>query len=336
MKKAILVGNGFSAQLLSMCESIEILKYLSNTLSEDFQKTNAFFQNFRLNCDAFEPIYEVIYTPLFDEEYCPVEPDYVYENPNIKAHVCNVLSQLGFSHVEKMASQYFFQDGLAYEIYRNHFTSMETPFKIAEMVKRTDLLPPNLYLKYKNAIKEYFVNCLRKYGYTFPEKSGVITYDKSYKFFQKYSTIFTTNYDLILDSLVHDKVKHLHGGINFASPYEKSNKQIYDDCYLIMGADAHTKKVEMKSKREESIFKKYYDSLSTEDFDEFHIFGYSGENDQHINNAIQRNRRIKKVVFFADPNKVQDQKYSFIMSSRFCQNSSFELRSWDEIWDCIK
>ena len=336
MKKAILVGNGFSSQILSELKSNVILNYLSTVLEDDFLKINSFFQNFRLSPSAFQPPFEVYYGQLFDEEDCPLQPRYIYENPIIRLHVCNVLSKMGFTNTDKISSQYFFQDGLAYEIYREHFASMESPFKIAEMVKKTNLLPFDLNFKLKIDIKEYFVNCLKKYGYTFPESSNIAIYKKSYKFFQEYSTIFTTNYDLFLDSLVHDKVKHLHGGLNFASPYEKSNNSIFDDCYLIIGAGAQKKLAEMKSKKKESLFKKYFESLSTEDFAEFHIFGYSGENDQHINNAIRNNRRIKNIVFFAAPNMINDQSYHFMISNLFCKYSRLELRSWNEIWDKLK
>lgn len=48
-----------------------------------------------------------------------------------------------------------------------------------------------------------------------PSKENILNYLK------RFSIIFTTNYDLILDDLVYSKVKHLHGGFNFKSEYER-------------------------------------------------------------------------------------------------------------------
>ena len=78
MKKAILVGNGFSSQILSELKSNVILNYLSTVLEDDFLKINSFFQNFRLSPSAFQPPFEVYYGQLFDEEDCPLQPRYIY------------------------------------------------------------------------------------------------------------------------------------------------------------------------------------------------------------------------------------------------------------------
>lgn len=54
------------------------------------------------------------------------------------------------------------------------------------------------------------------------------------------------------------------------------------------------------------LIRNYLSYLKDKEINELHIFGYSGMNDSHINNAIKFNKSIHEIIYYCNPNTELD------------------------------
>ena len=83
-----------------------------------------------------------------------------------------------------------------------------------------------------------------------------------------------------------------------------------------------------------TIFQTYLSQLQSANVGRIDIFGYSGENDQHINTAIAQNASIREIHYYCAPTKVSDPVEKFEVMSRFSikMPQKLVLESWNAIW----
>ncbi|WP_425803351.1 hypothetical protein ACHOLT_17730 [Desulfitobacterium sp. Sab5] len=352
MKKAIIIGNGFSSQIIEYYKSKNLMAELKNRLPDELQRVENFFSKFRLH-NKFENVEPVqvlyshgIYEALDDGSLEGVQPwpTDLYIEPNIEMHIINALKEYGFTQAESVCREYFYDAGLVYEIYKSNISGIESPLKIIDMARKIKIIPDSLYEKFSSEINMILYNNGDFHlKYSDDEKqfdhTDKINKKKLERYFRKFKTIYTTNYDLILDDIFHNKVKHLHGGFCCKSfnqvDYSSSNKSEY---IIVLGVNGTQKLGLMKHKKSnQTLFMSYLNKLASEDLDELYILGYSGENDQHINEAIRNNHLIKKVIYYCEPDKVSNASFHYLVSTRFVeQKKECNLESWNVIWEKIK
>ena len=87
-----------------------------------------------------------------------------------------------------------------------------------------------------------------------------------------------------------------------------------------------------------TIFQIYLSQLQNANAGRIDIFGYSGENDQHINRAIAQNPSIREIHYYCAPAKVSDPVEEFEVASRFSIKApqKLMLESWNTIWNIFE
>jgi hypothetical protein len=169
-----------------------------------------------------------------------------------------------------------------------------------------------------------------------------------------YKMIFTTNYDCVLDDVLQtDEIKHLHGGFFYKKQDRQKRSDTLlgpDDACLIWGISGEEKEEEMKLgggftfpiqfplESPMTIFQIYLSQLQNANAGRIDIFGYSGENDQHINRAIAQNPSIREIHYYCAPAKVSDPVEEFEVASRFSIKApqKLMLESWNTIWNIFE
>lgn len=85
-----------------------------------------------------------------------------------------------------------------------------------------------------------------------------------------------------------------------------------------------------------SILKRDLTELSKNKIETLHIFGYSGENDGHINEAIRNNTSIDEIIYYANPKNYNDPKLKFklerLLSDATTPNK-LKIKPWTVIWN---
>lgn len=123
-----------------------------------------------------------------------------------------------------------------------------------------------------------------------------------------------------------------------------------DDACLIWGISGEEKEEEMKLgggftfpiqfplESPMTIFQIYLSQLQNANAGRIDIFGYSGENDQHINRAIAQNPSIREIHYYCAPAKVSDPVEEFEVASRFSIKApqKLMLESWNTIWNIFE
>lgn len=81
----------------------------------------------------------------------------------------------------------------------------------------------------------------------------------------------------------------------------------------------------------------YLFRLKTDKFTQLDIFGYSGENDQHINQAFSENPNLLQVCYYCAPCDVYNQAKASEIRQKFLlpNHVSLMLKSWDDVWSQI-
>lgn len=87
-----------------------------------------------------------------------------------------------------------------------------------------------------------------------------------------------------------------------------------------------------------SLFDQYLATLSSAAIQCIDVFGYSGENDHHINEAIVSNPNIQLIRYYCDPEEVHSEKTAFEIRERFMPptDKGLELVSWYEVWNVLR
>jgi len=138
---------------------------------------------------------------------------------------------------------------------------------------------------------------------------------------------------------------HLHGGFYFQDKYTKTEAILppHEAC-LIWGINGDEKSQQMKGgiafpisyplEIPQSLFEQYLYIMQTDIIDCIDIFGYSGENDQHINDSFSKNPNIKEIVYFCDPHSVNSETRRFEVKEKFMISNERKLilSSWNNVW----
>lgn len=129
--------------------------------------------------------------------------------------------------------------------------------------------------------------------------------------------------------------------------YEKTDERLTDEvAHIIWGVNGVEKLKYMEAgltfpftfpiSFPESLFNKYFDKLENENIQEIYVFGYSGENDQHINKRISNNKNLRRIYFYCDPMNISDYNYNCKIKELF-EDTKAEIvfEPWDKIWSAI-
>lgn len=285
---------------------------------------------------------------LFPSDDLYPRDDYIIYDEELKQHIINVLVKHGFKESTKICEKYFIDYGLLYETNQVQITSVESLLKIISMF--------SLIGKFEQKTEDHVIGVAKEIYFNNGNYGLKDTFLTSYSniniFFLQFKSIFTTNYDLILDDICNDeqKVYNLHGGFNIEHRNLKVNDRLNDkSAFLIWGIDGEDKNKKLSPgfswdnfrwdafRWGQSLLADYFDKLQNESFSEIHIFGYSGENDQHINQRLVRNENLRNIYFYCNPaNEVDDYDFECRIKDLFkSDNIIVKLKSWTEIWDRI-
>lgn len=348
MSKILLVGNGLTSNLISDYENLKMMSLIKDKESEIYEKANQLFSKFRQKVNTIE-YSKVAFGYCGDDLYCgetgfngPITG--LPFNEKLLKYVKLVLVSYGFDDYENACMEYFQTYGLVYETQQNEISSVESLLKIVHLFRNINQFDENDYNKIIRAANKIYYN---------NGKCSSINLDASIqtnlrKWLNEYEMVFTTNYDCLLDdaSSRNNHVLHLHGGFYFKDKYTKSEILLDgNEAYLIWGINGDDKRKKMSGGTEFSttfpleiplsLFDLYLDKLRTVSADEIDIFGYSGENDQHINKTLSQNRNIKQIYYFCNPKGTHKEKETFKIRQLFFipSDKSLSLCSWDLIWN---
>lgn len=327
-KKAILVGNGFTSFLISDYGNDNMKNKLLHENSEDYNYINSLFSDFRLPNITKGNIFD-----MSDE---------------VKGIIVPKLVKSGFTDCSRVYERYFENYGLIYEIAKSEICSIENLLKVVNMFSLTG--------RFDNATEEQIILTANKIYYNNGkyglEDTILKDYSKARKALSIFDYVFTTNYDLILDDICEwqDKVFHLHGGFNIEHPNLKVYKRLnYEEACIIWGIDGDDKYNKLSPgwdfnninfnaiRLDQSLLADYFDYLRDFDYEEIHIFGYSGENDQHINNRVTENEAVQRIYFYCDPNsEIQSDGFKRIKREMFFgTQAEIIFEPWTKIWEKI-
>lgn len=346
MSKILLIGNGLTSTLIPAYRNEQMMSKIKAQIPIIFEKADTLFASFRKKVDRIQ--YTAVgwgysgtcfsglpslYRPIADLPY----------NTELLDHIKNQLLVQGFD--KSNCEQYFQTYGLIFETQFDEISNVENLLKIIDLFSKTGYFSSN---------EKKDVEAVANHVYYNEGNCGNQSIDEPirtnlFNWLSAYDKIFTTNYDCLLDeTLSTDQIRHLHGGFYYANRYERSTSLVLPDkAYLIWGISGEEKAKKMQGgftfpiefplEIPMSIFEQYLSELRSMQTDQIDIFGYSGENDQHINTAIAQNTAIREVHYFCNPKKIHDQAEEFSVKSRFQigPNKRLILESWDVIWSQI-
>lgn len=353
MKKAILIGNGFTSQLINEYSDSRMKENLLNFFEDEYYYLNGLFNIFRMSNIVEDDIYYYgggLYPSeeLFPSDTLYPTDDRILYNNKIRAYVLSELQQLGFQDYEQIYNTYFIEYGLIFEVIKHEIYSIENLLKVVNMFKMINKTSEDMEIKIKEIANKIYFN-EGKYGLA---DTDLKDYSKIETFVSEYNFVFTTNYDLILDDLCKNtkEVYHLHGGFNIEHRNLKTNKRLTDkDAYIVWGINGDEKYQELSPGWDfsnfrfdavrfgQSLLADYFSYLGDYDYEEIHIFGFSGQNDQHINKKIVENKSNKAIFFYCNPESASDYKFQCRIKELFeGTKAKIILEPWTKIWDRIK
>jgi len=324
MGKILLTGNGTTSQLIYNYKDEYMIEEFNKQKPEVYDLINRFFNAFRVSEQAIK-----------DET---------------KAHVLCALKDKGFSNPATTYKTFFEDYGLYQETKKKHVTNIEALLKVA----RLNNFDNNLYGEVEKTANSIYYNNGHHGIKAIDNK--LISLEKFKIFINEFRSVFTTNYDSILDELSEKEVYHLHGGFYYTRKKKdngeihivKSNKHsIPKESTLIWGTDAEEKTEKMHGGFTfpmsfainfdgYSILDEYYRDLQSIDVAQLFIWGFSGYNDAHINEAISKNPNIKEIYKYCNPaTEVNDSNYKKLIEEMYPHKEIF-LLGWDMIWKQIE
>jgi len=333
MSKSILVGNGFSSQLIdeyNNCKMIKAFKLKSPSVYNFLESKYAELRILRIKSSSKED-FKIRVTKK------------IGKNENIE-----------WNRVELTIIDDFFNELFNIEkIY-----GIETIMKLAKLFRLPSL----------DKIEQDAIELCYNSGMNDLNSIKNINKNKYKEYFNTFEYVFTTNYDYILDDLYSKDVLHLHGGFDYykifynrngatgvnkfkartdpVPMYLKDNAEIekISKPFLIWGCNDIDKQSKMGGGftfpitypffSPISLVKEYLSMLENKEIMELHIFGYSGLNDNHINSAIKKNKSIKKIIYYCNPKtEVKNNKFQAEISAKFKSNDcEVTFESWDVVW----
>lgn len=334
MKSALLVGNGFTSQLIKEYSNVHMMRLLHDRMWEICAKCNRLFEPFRENI------------------LCDVQEAGLLYNTELISYIKDKLDTVSIGDTDELVEKYFINYGLIYETQQAEISSVENLLKVIQLFK--EAFSDDVIDEVTRIVNRIYYN----EGNNGLSAVSLSSQQPICDWLSQYNWIFTTNFDCVLDDACceESKVKHLHGGFYMLDRYKISNhKLLPEDAYLVWGIDGVDKKHKIKGgplvandgklfltrdgKRfiVKSLLETYLDSLRGEAIERLDIFGYSGQNDQHINKAVSQNQNIKEVCFFCDKKDVGVRARAEEIKKRFSlsENVTLKLAPWSEIWDRI-
>lgn len=332
VKNALLVGNGFTSHIIREYTNTYMMDLLKQKEKKIYSDADYLFSVFRRTNGTAAGL----------------------SNNGAKTQIIDDLDRLSFANSENVFETYFADYGLIYECNNAHISSVENLLKVISLFQLIDRFSDDDKKKITHTANQLYFNN----GNNGLSATSQVTQAAICQFAATYTWIFTTNYDCIFDDACFgsDKVKHIHGGFYFKDRHHTSKEKLSpDDAYLIWGINGEDKERQLKGGltldrnhkilmdrtgrflRVLSVLEKYLKQLENLQISHLDIFGYSGENDQHINKAISRNKNIEQIRYFCkadDVNKAKIQeeiRQRFMLSKEVC----ITLHSWDEIWSKI-
>lgn len=318
MKKAILIGNGVTSQLIE--------NYKDNYMIECFKDiAGDLYRDINLMLEPYRQL------PAKDEKSITA----LLKDQNIEFH-----------HYFR----YFIEQHLIKELDSPNIISLETLLKVAHLFHHIKDFSYDEITSIANKI--YYNN--GKTGLN--AINNLIDKQKFKNFICTFDYVFTTNFDTVLDDVYEDEVRHLHGGFNYVRVTKGNATWINrtenflepTKAHLIWGRNADEKRGKSKGGIHfpitfplvigSSILEQYINELEKEDFSELHIWGYSGLNDGHINSKISNNVFINRIIVYVKPDEVLDNNVKNEKEGLFNKQNTkcIELKSWDSIWDLLK
>ena len=328
----LLVGNGFTSQLIPEYKNDHMMDLFRNKSGGLLDKADELFGPLRYKDESGLEFY--------------------LESQEFVEHIKLKLMEIGFTNNNEIYHEFFIEYSLANEIIKRNITSIENLLKVIAMfkkigkfsdanVKEATMLANEIYYNEGKIRAKDISGCSEK---------------ALREWLTEYQEIYTTNYDVILDDIYSNdskRVYHLHGGFQFQKDGLKSAQPFtnWKRAYLVWGINWESKlrqitKVGGMTFNKWSfpmIFKGfdlrlYLRALGNSNSGEIHIFGYSGENDRHIDYTIAINPHIDKIIYFCDPQKTNCSHLKQRVNKSF--NSTGKktviLRSWNDVWDLIR
>jgi len=320
LKRAILIGNGVTSQLIEDYRDDNMIKKVKKELGEIFFEIDS----------LLEPYREL---DIKDEQ-----------------RICELLEK---SRIERHHyKRYFLEQSLLDELEYPHISALETLLKVAHLFHHVKDFDYNMI---KSCANEIYYND-GKNG-IFDANKESIDINKFTNFINEFNYVFTTNFDNILDDVYKDEVYHLHVGFYYRK-IRRANGEIYivkektslafNEAYLIWGRNSQEKLNQTKAGTSfpmsfptgsgYSILQKYINELENGSYEELHIWGYSGLNDNHINQSIAKNIHLKRVYCYVSPDDVD--KMSVLQKMQYLYNFEKKheiiVKSWNDIWSLLK
>jgi len=341
MAKALLVGNGMTAQIISDYQDCNMMTSFDNQNHSLLMELNDSFEQFRYRGISYNDIHK-------DTGHGIVYCNNVKVNKILYDFLILQLSK-SFKNATEVFEKFFIKYSLIYQAVSSELYGVEALLKVANMLQMNN---------YKD-IREianilYFNN-----GNNGLTSAKNINVDKFKAFINSFDFIFTTNYDKLLDDSTKKKIYHLHGGFNYKRfclerhPYTVQIFRVSEDvplseAYLIWGVNEDEKAMQTEATAFLPLFlglspfpisalSDHLRELQGNDFDEIHIWGYSGQNDGHISKAIANNHYLKNIFVYCNPlTELGDNDYEERIKSIYGGLKECQFKSWDEIWEKVK
>lgn len=356
VKKALLVGNGFTLNLITEYNNHAMMQEFNNHISDLIVRIESEFDIFRKHEFKRNDLYTISQATfcgdnLFSGSDVYSSSDGICFNKYVEEWIIEKLKLLGFEEPTKVYEDYFKTYGLIYSIVEEKVMGIESYLKVVSLFEKIGRFSTDEYNQIKVIANTVYYNNGSHGKNSINNSSFEIS--KLDSLLVEFQDIFTTNYDTILDDFLEPYGRypyHLHGGfsINHRNK-DPDGRYSPNEARLIWGISAEEKYNNLKAGFDFSDFSfgsfrwgqsrlvDYFDLLGQGDYDEIQIIGFSGENDNHINLRIISNPHIKNVVYYVNPkslNTLEIQVRSRLLFSG--EKKTVNLKSWDEFWDRIK
>lgn len=344
MDKILLVGNGLTLHLIPDYKNDNMMPRVKNSAPEIFEKANMLFEPFRKSVEHLQ--YAAVGWGYSGDAFCGMPSAYgpicdLVFDKRLLAYIEKTLQNYGFDDPSSKVSSYFQTYGLIHETQKAQISNLESLLKVISLfhlLGRFSVEEKDELIQRANTIYYNNGNC--------GQASLSMEIRKNLReWLSTYKMIFTTNYDCLLDEILQtDQIQHLHGGFFYKDKSYRCDSIVpKEEAILVWGISGEEKENNMAAAANSatSIFETYLSNLRTVQAEQIDIFGYSGENDQHINRAIAENSSIKEIHYFCASDKVSSEIEKFQLSSRFFIGSSnpskrLILKSRDTIWNAIE
>lgn len=352
MNKILLVGNGFTSHLIPAYAHEKIMAKIKEQIPNLYDTANTLFEPFRKQVDSVQ--YSSVAAGYSGDMFCggfSIATPITGRPHNIELinHIKNVLQKYGFSNIPTLVQNFFQAYGLVYETQKDEISNVESFLKIIALFRLIGEFTESDDEKLTEIVNTIYFNN----GQCGQNALTILQTDGLKKWLTSYKCIFTTNYDIVLDELLQtEAIKHLHGGFFYSKQErtKRSNTLVYPgEACLIWGISGAEKEKAMEVgggmsfpfqdsvEFPVSIFVSYLSELQNVEAERVDIFGYSGENDQHINDAIKNNWHINEVHYFCDPRYTTSLTEQFDKENLFVAKgrSRLVLESWDTVWNKV-